>query len=238
MPKITKMKKWNKSKQAMKSKGFKRYRSPLQLGVGNQVFPKTLKCKLHYSDLLNLQTASSAMTQLTYALNGMFDPYTAVGGHQPRYFDTLCGNINTNAPYYQYRVYGALIETIFVNPNTSTSTCGMVFQHARDSADNQLAAILDAFEMPNTVAKDFNSGYARAGTLKIKKYYDVGKLMSVTDIKDNENSIGNYNTNPTDLWVVDIGYQPYPSVITTNIFVRVNITYYCEFLNQNFVQAS
>jgi len=208
------------------------------LGARTSPFPKELFTKLHYTDLLEISVTDSAFAQLTYNLNSLYDPYAGVGGHQPRYFDTLCGDDDGPAPYKKYRVLGTHVRATFVNDNSATSTAGIFGMHQRIDGQPQLGAILDTGEIPNTWKVDVNSGNSSQGIRRLSKMFKHKQVFGIKDMRDDEETGALFGTNPAKLSLLDIFYQPYSASTSTTIFVRVEFTYYCHFYDQNFVTAS
>eukprot|EP01045_Picozoa_sp_COSAG04_P042478 COSAG04_NODE_13438_length_606_cov_0.792899_2_plen_75_part_01 len=46
-----------------------------------------MSTKLRYCDSIDLTPNSSTLSSFAYLANGLFDPDTSLGGHQPRGFD-------------------------------------------------------------------------------------------------------------------------------------------------------
>lgn len=71
-------------------------------------FPKTLLTRLHYVDGLTLPFGSIASGNYafsSYHINSIYDPYTAIGGHQPMYADQMAAS----GIYSKYCVIAAKI---------------------------------------------------------------------------------------------------------------------------------
>jgi hypothetical protein len=60
-----------------------------------------MKRTFNYTDTVTLSSTSGALVQKQFRLNSLFDPDLTGTGHQPRYFDQLCGGAG---PYSKYRV--------------------------------------------------------------------------------------------------------------------------------------
>ena len=72
-------------------------------------FPQSMRATLRYTDPVayNLNSIDQIFF-VTYLANGMFDPQTAIGGHQPRGFDDFM------ALYQKFTVLGSSISVNFV----------------------------------------------------------------------------------------------------------------------------
>lgn len=218
-------------------KTFKRKHT---LGTNKAIFPKSLYTTFRYQDLVQMSNLAAAPGQLAYAINSVYDPYNPLGGHQPRYLDTLLGADNTSAPYNKYRVYGMKIKATLWNPNTSGNTCGVFYMHARDAAGQALGspATIDLYEVPNTVSANYGPINSKKGIVSLTKYWNVKSLHGVKDVADDDGLAGTYATNPADLYLVDVGYQPLDQTVATNVQVQIRIKYYVQLFEQNFPLAS
>lgn len=80
------------------------------------LFAKTTKMAFRYVDTITLDANNGPdMAYYTYSANGMFDPQTATGGHQPRGFDQYM-------QFYQhYTVIGAKMKCTFVSSDVTNS---------------------------------------------------------------------------------------------------------------------
>lgn len=216
-------------------KTFKKVPRGLSLGRPGQAgpFPAQLFTKLKYYDLEEISITTSAINGFTYNLNSLFDPYFTGGGIQPRFFDTLCGPDAGPAPYNKYRVMGAKVRVSFLNDNTSGGTIGMVGMHWRDAANSAPGSIYDLQEMPNSKTRLFGTLGANQGIVTLKKYISMKQILAVKDMRDDEDSAAQYNADPAALVRLDCLYQPYGSLVTTTVFMQVNITFYCQFFEQN-----
>lgn len=216
-----------KSKSA-KSKYIKYIPRPRTSIFGKQYF-----CKLRYQTLVELDSITSGMVQHSFKINSLYDPDDTGMGAQPLFYDTLCAASGTNAPFANYRVCGAKVKVYFVNDNTAASTAGAFFIHWRYGGAGPLDTISELGEQPNTIVKDVNSGYSPRGTTMLATYVSMKKMLGVRDIRDDDDSAGPYNGNPAKIVYFDAGYQPYQAAVNSNVFLRVKITFYCQFYSQN-----
>lgn len=67
--------------------------------------------KLKYACTIefDMDSGTGPITHLLY-VNSAYDPETAVGGHQPRWFDTLCGATGGASVYNKYTVTDASVK--------------------------------------------------------------------------------------------------------------------------------
>lgn len=223
-----------KARKAGNTKGFKsKYRSVVKYNPRGSIFGKQYFAKLKYQTLVELSTISSVMVFHTFKLNSLYDPDdTGVGG-QPLMYDTLCGNTVTTAPFSNYRVCGAKIKAYLVNDNSSGTTSGAFFIHWRYGLAGTLDSISELGEQPNTIVTDIGVTNSSKGIKCLSKYVSMKKMMGIKDLKDDDNTAGAYNADPAKIVRCDIGWQPYNSAVTSDVFVRVKITYYAQFFSQN-----
>ncbi len=75
---------------------------------GTSGIPDSMRTTLIYKELFSV-TAATPVVNLAYRGNGMFDPNTQLGGHQPRYFDQF------SALYQKYRVDSSRLTAKVIN---------------------------------------------------------------------------------------------------------------------------
>ena len=93
-------------------------------------FPRELVVTDRYSDIGTYKTAVSNL--IYFRVNSMFDPDYTYAGHQPQWFDTLCGPGNTTAIYNSYCVEEVSYRVSVLNTSTSTSYYLGVFPYSED----------------------------------------------------------------------------------------------------------
>lgn len=199
-------------------------------------FPRNFYTCLNYQDLIVLNITTGVLAQLTYNINDLYDPYAAIGGHQPRYFDTFIGPDNSGAPYKQFRVFGCRVSATFIN-TAATDDQAQVFLHWRDANGQQIADIIDMGEVPNMAQRTIGPANSAKGIVKLKKYISMKSMLGVKDIKDDENTLGSDAGQPADLVKLDLGAQPY-ALANAQYYVVLKLKFYCQFTNQTFPVAS
>jgi len=80
---------------------------------------------------------------------------------------------------------------------------------------------------------DVNSGNGPYANRLLTTYVSIKKMIGCKDIKDDPDTAGPYNADLLRFVFFDVGYQPYQAAITTNVFVRIKITFYAQFFSQN-----
>lgn len=178
------------------------------------------------------------MATQTFRANSLYDPDYSGGGNQPLFFQTLCGATDGTQPYTNYRVCGAKVKAYFINDNTGTATVGLFFIHWRYGGAGTLDTISDVGTQPNTRQTDVGVANSNKGIRMLQTYISMKKMMGLKDIKDDDNTSASYLTNPYKQVYLDVGYVPYSSGVSTDIFLRVKITFYCQFFSQNEIDES
>jgi len=75
-------------------------------------FPDRMITKLRYVDNLELSANAGVVAANVFRMNSCFDPDLSGVGHQPMYYDQLCGAVGT-APYSRYRVLQSKITCTY-----------------------------------------------------------------------------------------------------------------------------
>lgn len=75
-------------------------------------FPDKLVTNLRYVDVFRLTGSAGTPGANTFRMNSCFDPDLSGVGHQPMYYDQLCGAVGT-APYSRYRVLQSKITCTY-----------------------------------------------------------------------------------------------------------------------------
>lgn len=171
-------------------------------------FMRDYYCTLKYSQSGVLAATAGIPTLATFRANSLNDPDAAIGGHQPRFFDTLCGPDLGSAPYGKYRVFSTKVSVVFMNNNAGTTTIGYVGIHTR--TDDSTAITTDAYipELPNTKYRMINVSTGMSNFLRMRKSVSIKKLLGIRDMKDSEETAAEYNTNPANMVYIDLFYYP------------------------------
>lgn len=70
-------------------------------------YPQSMRTQMRYCESFDISPSSSSPIMKTFRANGMYDPDTATGGHQPRGFDEF------TSTYLKYTVKGAKMSVVF-----------------------------------------------------------------------------------------------------------------------------
>lgn len=94
-----------------------RYLAPVRNG-----FPKILKVKHRYCESVSLTSGLGTVQYTQFSVNGLFDPNTSIGGHQPKYFSQL------TALYNHYTVTKSKITARFTPGSVHNCKIGIYIE--------------------------------------------------------------------------------------------------------------
>lgn len=164
----------------------RRYSIPPVVRCGRQAFPKQLSNTVRYSDsqVLTIPALSSS-TYVIYSVNGLYDPDSAAGGHQPMYFDQLM------EIYNHYFVTNSRITVTLASTSATTPiTAGLYI----DDDTTVVSGANYAFEHGGQCkAYDPNSGNFYPMTAS----WNVNKAFGVTS-GNQKDFYGTNASNPTE----------------------------------------
>lgn len=154
------------------------------------LLPETFHAKHKYVDTLTPVSGVAIIgNEFSYALNGMWDPYTPAGGHQPYGFDQLA------AMYNAYVVTSCHISVTLSVP--STADCYFAYAWGPSSAPGAVASF--SFTGANNIGEKDNARWfmlptAQANTKDFT--VDLGTF-----------NIGNVESKSNKIILTDINYQ-------------------------------
>lgn len=216
-------------KKRYKKKYKKKYKQS-SMGLVNSLgmakyspMARTLKGTLKYQDRFRLSGGAAGVPRLLiYSANGLYDPQTAVGGHQPRGFDQIM------AMYDHFCVIAASCEVTFHNTDTTQAQiCAISIL-----ADAGIASKTNDY-MEDTITNYNVVGRTDAGdatkTIKVNvtpsKFLGVSKPLSEADLH------GSVSANPVEqvyfhIWcaALDETVIPSPMQITIQLCYTVIFT--------------
>lgn len=202
----------------------------------SESFPSSMLAKLNYG-LPNQALTTSTYTSQQFRLNSLFDPEVAIGGGQPRYFDTFCGGNDTSAPYYRYHVFAAKVIVKFWN-NSDTSgliACGW-WPSGNSSEPTAPAEILErkSFKWDHLTAL---SGSAGQKTISFYVPIHVAYGFSRQRVRDDSQFNAAYNASPTQ--VLNCSVMWFPDVVAEKtVNFSIKIIYYAKFSTLNDISNS
>lgn len=189
--------------------------------------PRSIRRKLVYVDSFNLNPDLVPPYDTTnFRVNGMFDPQTTVGGHQPFGFDQYM------ARYNHFRVNKATLTVEFQNSSTNFSTgqsiVGIQLIAADQIPSGLLTTVSSIAEQPHTVYKFLGSHNGAHAQKKLKMSVRPAKFtgQKVT----NSNMRGNIAADPLEqcYWRIFVGPID-PTKDGVPIWCTIRITYDATF---------
>lgn len=216
------------------------YRKAEKKSIPNSLVPfkRSHVVTLRYSQNVNLSSTTGSFVVNTFNVNSCNDPDGTGTGHQPRYFDTLCGADGGSAPYLKYRVLGAKITCRFVNDNGSAGSIGdvgMTPRLASAGSPDDADAAAERLGSVSTILGVADSGNS---VKTLSKNISIKRWLGVKDLKDNSGTLAVYNANPSDLVKCDVWYQPLDGATTTSVYCRVYIDMIVQFTERAEVAGS
>lgn len=188
------------------------------LSTNSQPFPASYLCKHRYVETFTLDPTFGTPSHAIYSCNGLFDPTTAVGGHQPLGFDQM------TQLYDHYTVLGAKATIRFFSGDDATSGSNMCYAYVNDDS-TPITTYDTVMEQNKGVVKPLTSANA-AQTCTIVQKFSAKKFFGVTDIKDNSQLKGSSGANPVDGAFFIIGAQGIASSIDpTTVYCNITIDY-------------
>lgn len=197
-------------------------------GSIRQPFPPRLFTALTYSERFRLtQLVGGTPGVYTFRANSLYDPNLTGAGHQPRYFDTLCGADGTAAPYHHYRVHAVKVKFTVWSVTGDGNFTGMLAIIPRQDT----ASAVDSFDEMQERA------YSRTKTIStyftkptVMKHYIKNKvLLGHKDLQDVDECAANYNNNPTEQVYIDFVVCCVDPDNTIDCNASVQLTYFAEF---------
>lgn len=238
-----------KKKRWSKRKAFGKIRQPgVQRGLTSIVFPQQMYKTLTYATgpIPLVQTSTNTPINYTIRGNSPYDPDYAVGGNQPRWYDTFLGAQNTDAPYGKYICYGSkIIMTVYQDPTLGGSTgsvMGLVSIIPSQDASGYPSSQREMTERSFSRFKPI--GNANASRPILIKHFAKTKNMYMGSDVDSLQFAGAYNGNPTWEWfwlISACNIIPYINAGANGLFscyVDIKVKYYCKFFDLNDVKSS
>lgn len=217
------------------------FRSGFQRHPAAMVFPSSKIAKLTYNTNVTLSSTSGVASNHTFNVSSLFDPDVTNVGHQPLYFDTLCGADVGSAPYSQYRVLGAKVTATFISQGSSYQT-GMfraaLFVRRSDKSSGAVTGWPVLGEIPWATCGLGLSAYSSLPSCTLTRNVSIKQVLGIKDVRDDNDTIANYNASPTKSVYVDCVYQPLDEASTATITIVATIDFLVEFLQRNNVDGS
>lgn len=170
---------------------------------------------------------------LTYQ-SSLYDPETAVGGHQPLWRDQLA------TMYTNYRVYGIAWRISFMNPQGASTTppYRIAIRMTKDSTtETSMNTIEERVGTVSWIVPAWTASViTRKGYLSVAKAYGKSKKEFRAD-ESFEAAIG---ADPSKMAYLICYAAPVTgaSPVTSTLYVRVHLTYYAELFGRQTVSSS
>jgi hypothetical protein len=169
-------------------------------------FPDTLRTKLRYADTYVLASGVGAIANQVMQMNSPYDPDFSGVGHQPMWFDRLCGATGSGI-YDRYRVVASTIKVTFstVSPPSLTTgsvtpaLVGVLCQRNNALLATNTSALMETNNCKWAVIGDKGSGN---GTVVITNKYSPRNVFGI-DPEDDTIS-ANYASNPALQWFAHV----------------------------------
>lgn len=214
------------------------YRSVVNIRQPDFGYPDKIVTNMRYVDTISLTGASLASN--VFSMNSLFDPDVSGIGHQPMYFDQLCGAVGS-APYSRYRVLGAK-ATISFKMTVAPSAQGannygnVIVGLAGNTVGGLFASDASGLmEAANTVYTYLGEKSGGSDVKTLRMTYSPTRDLGV-DTGD-DSITGQYNTNPSAMFYV-IPWKFDTNASGANVQALVQLEYRVEFYRRNEVSKS
>ena len=180
--------------------------------------------------------------------NSLYDPDPAIGGTQPRYFDTLCGDISTSAPYYRYTVYAAKCTLhIWQDPSLGTNTGSVAGKVALypfngiPGSSSQLGVLQDFAERENCRVVDVGNANS-SRPLKLSYFCKTSTIWRGSKVGYESDFTSAWNNNPVNQWSFNVQCcNVIPAGVNSGLFSfywTYTMKYYVKFSTLNSVPSN
>lgn len=207
-------------------------------------FPDKMVTTLRYVDNVALSATSNGVGSNVFRMNSLFDPDLSGSGHQPMYFDQICGPIGT-APYSRYRVISSKITCRFTQINVPSGTIvsgtavnygpivvGLAATNQSGLYGTSVSALCEASNSTWTYLGDKGAG---SNQKTLTATYIPSRDLGTNDGDDTLGAL--YNANPTEVfhaipWKIDT------QATGVAVACLVSIEFKVEFYDRNEVALS
>lgn len=158
-------------------------------------FPTRLAMRHKYAELTTLTSTAGSLGTYVIKCNGMYDPNTTGGGHQPMYFDELA------ALYDHFTVISSFIKITLTTGSTSNAPAQVVLDLDDDATG--VGNINQASEHNRAVVKTI--GQSATAPVVLTSFWNA-KQFGPSPL-DNDNLQGSSAADPTELsqWILYLG---------------------------------
>lgn len=193
------------------------------------VMPQTFRSRNKYAQQDQLSCTAGVPARKTFSLNGLFDPDTALGGHQPMGFDQLM------TFYDHYIVDYVTVSVTFMNTQSTSGNqgnfiCGIGVTDSQSPSNYlSMTEILEQEDVQYCHIGPSNSGdMSKTVTLKLNPSKWLGRTRG-TAIADSTLR-GNSGSNPTEQVYLQVFAINTQSATSSNVIISVtDIKYYSRY---------
>lgn len=185
--------------------------------------PARFITKLRYCETRTLTPGLPGFaSNILYVANGPYDPYYALGGHQPLGWDQLVGVL-----YNHVNVYKAKITCEFLSLDGTAANGGSIVGiNVCDNATPVLTADTIC-EQPHTTYGAMTTAFSGTARKKLTKWYTWKTFNGGKSAMDTDNQTTG-TSNPLEQQYFNVwATSPGAAIDPANIQVLVSITYYC-----------
>lgn len=208
-----------------------RRRKTLTLGtfknwIDKSPVPPTRFAELTYSDVVTLAVPNTGLfgSEFTWALNGLYDSLTTVGGHQPYGFDQYCP-----ALYQRYKVYNVTVKIECYDPANDGDVVGAAIIPPNTTYTITGKTSNDIAEAPFSCSKVINDSGSQKAFMYAK--FPMSVLFGSTReqfTSDLDNSTGSSTGNPGNTPVLHVAALN-DRLIVSSILCRVTLSFWTMF---------
>lgn len=209
-------------------------------------FGQVFETELNYAEYFSMNPTIGGTTSTLFLANGLFDPYVALGGHQPHGFDQF------NVIFENWQVLSSTIEVVCypkIQPTQLNAGSGTVNAQllggfmaigVRDTAASltgALTTLTDILERPNIKTKFYSSNDT---PLAIRHSYSMPQFYGRTRGLDDAEITGTATGDPNDkvYYHVIFGPPDGSTDLESHQFIA-RIKYKVRFFNpKNLVQST
>lgn len=206
------------TKVARKAKPKTNFSIPRSVGKTKIGFPKQLRMKHRYVEILNVGSTLGALVTHNFRANGMFDPNQTGTGHQPMYYDQM------TAIYNHWTVVKSKISIqLFDNTNGLTAYVASTFGCYIEDDTTITPGSINAMCEQSTAVWRMTSNQGQP--LRISKKWDAVQAFGPNP-QANDDLQGTATADPTEQQHFLFFYQPIAiGVSTTFAYALVTIEY-------------
>lgn len=183
-------------------------------------FPDVLYTDLFYTENVTIDAAAASYFWQT----SLYDPNGTGIGHQPKWFDSLCGGL---AVYRKYEVISAVAEILVCHTQSESIPQNIVqLSFGPTSSSNVLASHAEIAELEYGSSAVIT---APSPIARLTCYANPSLQNGLT--RGDDSLVANYNASPTFMTRFYLGMSSYVAE-TTNLNVMIRIKFSCRFFQQ------